>query len=158
MRISDQVQEMILLIPPAFYLGVQSLRRAQLLATPWTAAHQASLSFTISQSLLKLMAIESIVSSNHVILCHPLLLPSIFPSIVVFPVSPLFASGYQSIGASTWASVLPMNIQGWFPWGLTGLISLQLKRILKSLLQHHNLKASIFWCSGHQVKRVTLEH
>ena len=125
MRISDQVQEMILLIPPAFYLGVQSLSRAQLLATPWTAAHQASLSFTISQSLLKLMAIESIVSSNHVILCHPLLLPSIFPSIMVFPVSPLFASGYQSIGASTWASVLPMNIQGWFPWGLTGLISLQ---------------------------------
>ena len=115
---------MILLIPHAFYLGVQSLSRAQLLATPWTAAHQASLSFTIFQSLLKLMAIESIVSSNHLILCHPLFLPSIFPSIVVFPVSPLFVSGYQSIGASTWASVLPMNIQGWFLLGLTGLISL----------------------------------
>ena len=74
MKISDQVQEMMLLIPHAFYLGVQSLRRAQLSATPWTAAHQASLSFTISQSSLKLMAIESLVSSNHLILCHPLLL------------------------------------------------------------------------------------
>ena len=65
---------------------VQSLSRVQLVVTPWTAAHQASLSFTISQSLLKLMSIESVMPSNHHILCRPLLrLPSIFPSIGVFP-------------------------------------------------------------------------
>ena len=82
-------------------------------ATPWTAAHQASLSFTISWSLPKLMSIELVMPSNHLILCYPLLLlPSIFPSIRVFPMSWLLASGGQSIGASASASVLPMNIQG----------------------------------------------
>ena len=64
-----------------------------------------------------------------------------------FPKSPLFASGGQSIGASASAWVLPMSIQGWFPLGLTGLISLQSERLL-SFLQHHNLKASIFWHSA----------
>ena len=63
---------------------VQLLSRVQLFVTPWTAAHQASLSFTISWSLLKLIPIESVMLSNHLILCHPLLLPSIFPSIRVF--------------------------------------------------------------------------
>ena len=88
--------------------------------TPGTAARQASLSFTISQSLPKLMPIESVMPSNHPILCHPLLfLPSIFPSIRVFSIT----SGGQSIGASASAPVLPMNIQGWFSLGLTGLIS-----------------------------------
>ena len=97
-------------------------------ATPWTAAHQASLSVTNFQSLLKLMSIESVVPSNHLILCHPLLLlPSVFPSISVFSSESAVASGGQSIGASTSASGLPMNIQGWFPLGLTGLISLQSK-------------------------------
>ena len=68
-----------------FSLVVQSLSRVQLFVTPWTAARQASLSFTISQSLLKLMSIELVIPSNHCVLCHPLLfLPSIFPSIGVF--------------------------------------------------------------------------
>ena len=89
-------------------------------ATPWTAACQASLCLTISQSLLKFMSIESVMPWNHLILCCPLLLlPSIFPSIRVFPVNQFFASGGQSIGASASASVLPMNIQGWFPSVLT---------------------------------------
>ena len=101
---------------------VQLLSCVWLFATPWTAKCQASLSFTISWSLLKLMFIESVIVSSHLILCSPLLLPSIFPSIRTFPVS-LFTLGGQSIGAS--ASVLPMNIQGWFPLGWTGLISLQ---------------------------------
>ena len=80
---------------------------------------------SISLSFLKLMSIESVTPSNHFILCCPLLLlPSIFPSIRVFPVSQLFAPGSQSIGVSASALVLPMNIQGWFPLGLTGLISL----------------------------------
>ena len=85
--------------------------------TPWTAAHQASLFITISLNLLKLMSSESIMPSNHRLLCQPLLLlPFTFPRIRSFPMSRLFASGGQSIGAS--ASVLPMNIQGWFPLGL----------------------------------------
>ena len=99
-------------------------------ASPWTAEHQASLSITNSQSLLKLLSIESVMPSNHFILCHPLLLLlSIFPSIRVFPVSLFFASGGQSIGVSTSTSVLPMNIQDWFPLGLTDWISLQSKRL-----------------------------
>ena len=129
-----------------FFAVVQSLSRVQLFATTWTAARQASPSFTISWSLLKLMSIESVILSNHLILCHPLLLcPQSFPASGSFPMSGLFALGSQSIGAS--ASVLPMNIQGWFPLGLTGLISLQSKG-LKSLLQHHGSKASILWCSA----------
>ena len=84
--------------------------------TPWTAACQASLSFTISRSLLKFTSIELMMQSNHRILCHPFcFLPSIFPSIRVFSVSQLFASGGQSIGVSASASVLPKNVQGWFP-------------------------------------------
>ena len=108
--------------------GVQSLSHVQLLATPRTAICQASLSFTISWSLLKLMSIESVMSSNHFILSRPLfLLPSIFPSIRVFSNESVLRSRCQSIRTS--ASVLPMNIQGWFPLELTGLISLQSKRL-----------------------------
>ena len=93
--------------------------------TPWTAAHQALLSFTISQSFLELMSTESVMPSNRLSLCRPLLLlPSIFPSIRVFPVSGFSASGGQNIVTSASASVLPMTIQGCFPLGLTGLISL----------------------------------
>ena len=78
--------------------------------TPWTAAHQASLSFTISWSLLKLISSELVISSNHLVLCHPLLLlPSVFPSIRNFLMSRLFISVGQSIGASTSASVLPIK-------------------------------------------------
>ena len=105
--------------------SVQSLSRVLVFLTPWTAACQASLSITNSQSLLKLMSIELVMPSSHLIFCHPLiLLPSIFPSIRVFPISQQFASGGQSIGASASASVLLMNIQDCFPLGLTGLISL----------------------------------
>ena len=81
--------------------------------------------FTISLSLLKFMSTELVMPSSHLVLCRPLLLlPSVFPSIRVFSMSQLFPSGGQSIGASTSASVLPMNIQGWFPLGWTGLTSL----------------------------------
>ena len=98
-----------------------------LLATPCTAARQASPSY-ISLNLLKPTSIESMMPSNHLILCHPLLLlPSIFPSIRVFPSESALTSGGQSIGVSASASVLPMNIQGWSPLGWTRLISLQSK-------------------------------
>ena len=108
--------------------SVQSLSRVQLFATPRTEAHQASLSITNSQSLPKLMSIESLMTSHHLIPCRPLfLLPSIFPSISVFSNYQLFLSGSQSIGVSASTSVLPMNIQDWFPLGWTGWISLQSK-------------------------------
>ena len=96
------------------WIVVQSLTCVQLLATSWTAAHQASLSFIISLSLLKLMSIESVISSSHLILCHPFLLcPQSWPASGSFPKNWLFPSGDQSTGASASASVLPMNIQGW---------------------------------------------
>ena len=85
---------------------VQSLSHVRLLGTPWTAAHQPSLLFTISQSLLKLMSIESVMPSNHLILCHPLfLVPQSFPAPGSFSVSQLFTSGGQSIGAKYWPEV-----------------------------------------------------
>ena len=102
--------------------------------TPRTEAHQASLSITNSQSLLKLMSIELVIPSNHLILCRPLLLlPSIFPSIRVFPRSQFFAPGGQGIGVSALVSVIPMNIQEWFPLGRTGLNSLQSKGLTRVL-------------------------
>ena len=108
--------------------SVQSLSRVWLFVTPWTAARQASLSITNSWSPPKPMSIESVMPSNHLILCCPLLLlPSILPSIRVFPVSQLFASGGQSIGISASTAVLPMNTQDWSPLGWTGWISLQSK-------------------------------
>ena len=109
-------------------VGVQSLSRVWLFVTPWMVACQVSLSFTISWSLLKLMSIELMMPSSHLILCWPFSFCfQSFPASGSFPVSCLFTSGGQSIGASASASVLPMTIQGWFPLELTGLISLQSK-------------------------------
>ena len=106
--------------------SVQSLSRVQLFATPWAAAHQASLSIINSQSLLKFMSIESVMPSTHLILCHPLLLlPSIFPSIRVFSNESVLHIRSPNIGVIVSASVLPMNIQDLFPLRLTGWISLQ---------------------------------
>ena len=108
--------------------SVQSLNHIQLFATPWTAAHKASLSIIKSWSLLKLMSIES--------WCHPTISSSVvpffsclqsFPASGSFQMSHFFTSGGQSIGASASASVLLMNIQDWFPLGWTGWISLQSK-------------------------------
>ena len=88
------------------FRSIHLLSCVQLFVTPWISARQASLSITNSQSLLKLMSIESVKPSNHLILCYPLLLlPSIFPSVRVFPMSQFFTRGGQSIGASTSASV-----------------------------------------------------
>ena len=109
---------------------VQSWSRVQLFVTPWTATHQASLSFTISLSLLRLMSIESLMAPNHLLLCHSLLLQlQSFPASGSFPMGRLFASGSQSIRVS--ASVLPIHIQGWFPLGLIGLVSLLSKGLLR---------------------------
>ena len=122
------------------FSSFQSLSYVWLFATPWTAAHQASLCLTNSQSFLKLMSIELVMPSNHLILCHSLLL---LPGSGSLQMSKSFTSGGQSIGVSTSASVLPMNIHDWFPLGWTGWISLQFMGLSKSLLQHHSSKASI---------------
>ena len=96
--------------------------------TPSTAAAQASLSITNSQSLLKLMLIESVMPSNHLILCHPFSsCLQFFPASGSFPVSQFFPSGGQSLGVSASASVFPMNIQDWLLLGWTGWISLLTK-------------------------------
>ena len=101
-------------------------------------------SSTISQSLLKFMSIVSVMLSNHLILCYSLLLlPSIFPSTRVFSSESALRIRWPKYGASTSAEVLAVSIQGWFPLGWTGLVSAD-QGTLKSLLQHHNSKASIF--------------
>ena len=119
--------------------SLQSVNRVWFFVTPWTAACQASLSITNSQSLFKLMSISLVMPSYHLILCHPLLLlPSIFPSIRVFPLSQPFTSGGRSFGVSALA---PSN-------KYEGLDLLAIQGILKNLLQHHNPKAFILWCSS----------
>ena len=121
--------------------SVQSLSHAWLFVTPWTAARQASLSISNSQSLLKLMSIESVMPPNHLTLCYPLLLlPSIFPRIRSFTRSQLFERGGQSTGAS--ASVLPKNIQDRFPLGLTGFISLLFKGVSRPTSQFKSTHSS----------------
>ena len=126
--------------------SVQSLSHVQLFATSWTTAHQASLSFTISQSLLKLTCIESVMPSNHFILCHPLLLPSVFPSIRVFFNESALRIRWPkywsfSISLSNEYSELISFTMDWFD-----LLAVQ--GTLKNLLQHHSSKASILWRSA----------
>ena len=135
---------------------IQPLNCVQLSATPQTTACQASLSLTISQSLLKLMSIESVMPLNHLILWCPFSsCPQSFPSSGSFPESQLFASGGQSIGASASASVLPINIKDWFPLGLTGLMSLLskgLSRVFSStrIWKHQVFSAQPYlWSNSH---------
>ena len=137
-------------VPVFFFCSVVS--HVRLFVTPWTAACQASLSFPISWCLLKLMSIESVMPSNHLVVCCPiLLLPSISPIIRVFS----DASGGQSIGASASASVLPMNIQDLFPLELTGWISLQSKGLSRVFYNTTVQKHQIFgaqpslWSNSH---------
>ena len=140
------------------FSSVQSLSCVRLFVTPWTVARQAFLSITNSQSLLKLMSIKSVLPSNHLILCCPLLLlPSMFPSIKVFSNESVLPIRWQSIRFSASASILPMNIQDWFPLQLTGWISLQSKG-LSSLLQHHSSKASILWPSAFFMAQLSHPH
>ena len=136
----------VVTVPPGSVV-VQSLSRVWLFETPWTAACQTSLSFTISRSLLGDSYPLSqwcclTISSSTALFSFCL---QYFPASRSFPMSWLFTSG-QSIGASASALVLSMNIQSWFPLGLTGLIS-AVQGTLKSLLQRQKLKASILWHS-----------
>ena len=128
--------------------SVQSLSRVWLFATPWTAAHKASLSITNSQNLLKLMSIESVMPSNHLILCHPLLLlPSIFPSIRVFSNESILCIRWPKYWSFSF-SIGPSNeYSGLNSFRMDWLDLLAVQMTLKSLLQHHSSKASIFQLS-----------
>ena len=126
-----------------------------LFATPWTTTLQASLFITKTHSLFKLMSIELVMPSNHLILCRRLLLLQSFPASRSFPMSQFFASCGQGIGVPASVSVLPMNIQDCFPLELTGLISLQFKGILRvfsnTIIQKHqffSIQPSL-WSNSH---------
>ena len=120
-----------------------------LFATPWTAARKASLFITNSQSLLKLMSIESVMPSNHLILCSPLLLlPSVFPSITVFSNESVLHIRWPKDWSFSF-SISPSNeYSGLISFGMDWLYLLAVQGTLKSLLQHHSSKASILQCSA----------
>ena len=120
-----------------------------LFVTPWTEACQASLSFTISWSLLKLMSIEKVLLSNHLILCRPLLLmPSIFPSIRVFSSESALHIRWPKYWSFSFSfSISPSNEYSGLIFFRIDWFALAIQGIIKSLLQHHNLKASVLWCS-----------
>ena len=124
--------------------------------TPLTAAHQASLSFTISQSLLKLMSIESVMPSNHLILCHPLLSPSVFPSIRVF----FSESAVRIRWPKNWSfSISPSNeYSGLISFRIDWLDLLAVQGTLKSLLQKHSSKSSVFWYSTFFMVQLSQPH
>ena len=126
------------------FSSVQSLSHVQLFAIPWTAARQASLSVTNSQSLLKLISIESVMPCNHLILCHPLLLlPSIFPSIRVFSSKSDFHIRWPKYWRFSF-NIRPSNeYSGLISFKMDWLDLLAVQGTLKSLLQHHSTKASI---------------
>ena len=128
----------------SFYLSVQLLSHVWLFVTPWTAACQASLSITMSWNLIKLMSIDSVMPSNHLILCHPvLLLPSIFPSIRVFSNESTLRIRWPKNWSFSF-SISPSKEQpGLISFRMDWLDLLAVQGTLKSLLQHHSSKASI---------------
>ena len=125
----------------------QLLRHVQLFETQWTAAHQASLSFTISQNLFKFMSIESMMPSNHLILCRALLLPWIFPSIRVFSNESVLLIRWPKYWSFNFSISLSNEYSGLSSFRIDWFDLLEDQRTLKSLLQHHNSKASILQCS-----------
>ena len=128
--------------------SVQLFSHVQLFAAPWTAARQAPLSITNSRSLLKLMSIESVMPSEHLILCRPLLLPSIFPSIRVFSSESVLRVRWTKYWSFNF-SISPSNeYSGLISFRIDWLDLLVVQGTLKSLLQHHSSKASILWCSA----------
>ena len=129
--------------------SIQLLSHVRLFATPWIAACQASLSITNSRSSLKLTSIESVMPSNHLILCRPLLLlPSIFPSNRVFSSESVHHTRWPKYWSFTF-SISPSNeYSGLISFRMDWLDLLAVQGTLQSLFQHHNSKASILWCSA----------
>ena len=136
--------------------SVQSLGCVWLSVTPWTAARQASLSFTTSWSLLKLMSVESVMPSNHLFLCHPLLLPpSIFPSIRVISNESVLHIRWPKYWSFSF-SISPSNeYSGLVSFRMDWLDLLVVQGTLKSLLQRHSSKASILWSSAFFIVQLT---
>jgi len=133
----------------SFYQSVQSLSHVRLSATPWTAALQASLSITNSQGLLRLTSIESMMPSNHLILCHPLLLlPSIFPSIRVFSSESVLCIRWPKYWSFCFNISPSKEHSGLISFRMDWLDLLAVQGTLKSLLQHHSSKALILHCSA----------
>ena len=131
------------------FSSVQSLSCVQLFATPWTAARQASLSITISQSLLKVMSIESVMASNHLILCRPLLLlPSIFPSVRVFSSESALQIRWPKDWSFSFTISPSSEHSGLISFRIDWLNLLAVQGTVKRLLQHHSTKASILQCSA----------
>ena len=141
------------------FSSIQSLSRVQLFATPWTAVRQASLSITNSQSPSKPMSIESVMPSNHLILCGPLLLlPSVFPSIRVFPNESALRIRWPKYWIFSF-NISPYNEHpGLISFRMDGLDLLAVQRTLKSLLQHYSSKASILWCSAFFIVQLSHPH
>ena len=132
----------------SLFSSVQLLSYVWLFTTPWTAACQPSLFFTISWSLLKLVSIELLMPSNYLILsCPLLLLPSIFPSIRVFSNESVLCIRWPKYWSFSF-SISPMNIQGWFPLGLTGLISMQSRGLSRVFYNKKVQKHQFFWHSA----------
>ena len=131
------------------FTSLQTLSHVQLFVTPWTAARQASLSITNCQSLLKLMSIELVIPSNHLILCHPLLLlPSVFPSIRVFSNESTLRMRWPKYWSFSF-NISPSNeYSGLISFRMDWLDLLAVQGTLKNLLQHHSSKASILLCSA----------
>ena len=128
---------------------VQLLSQVRLFATPWTVASQASLFFTISQSLLKLMSIESVMPSNHLILCYPLLLlPSIFRSISIFSNESALPIWWPKYWSFSFSIGFPSEYLGLISFRIDQLDLLAIQGTLRSLLQHNSSKASILWHSA----------
>ena len=145
-----QCQRMLNLLHNCTHLSsVQSLSHVRLFVTPWTAARQASLSIANSWSLLRLMSIESVMSSNHLILCCPLLLlPSIFPSIRVFSNESVLHMRWPKIWSFSF-NICPSNENSrLISFRMDWLDLLAAQGTLKSLFQHHSSKASILWRSA----------
>ena len=138
------------------YLYIQLLSHVQLFVTPWTAAGQDSLSITNSQSLLKLLSIESVMPSNHLILCHPLLLPpSIFPSSRVLSNESVLRIRWPKYWSFSF-SISPSNeYLGLISFRMDWLHLLAVQRILKSLLQHHSSKVSVLQCSAFLIVKLS---
>ena len=131
------------------FSSVQSLSFVQLFATPWTAACQASLSITNSKSILRFMSIESVMPSNHIILCRPLLLlPSIFPSTRVFSNESVLRFRWPKYWSFSFSIIPSKEIPGLIYFRMDWMDLLEVQGTLKSLLQHHSSKASILWCSA----------
>ena len=128
-----------------YFSSLHSLSHIQFFVTPWTVARQASLSITNSQSLLKLMSIESVMPSNHRVFCCPLLLPAIFPSIRVFSNESALCIRWPEYWSFSFSISLSSEYSGLISFRMHSLDLLEVQGTLKSLLQQHSSNPSILW-------------